>query len=156
MGEGERRLCISSGQACNVDRRASDFNVLGDELCNFRRERREGGRRCVGKGERRRRRSVSGLRRAWQGQTAVEAVIAVERGYELHVGRERANVAVRDPRAWTRGEVGMAKRLRQALDLQRGVALGRVERPFGERLVDFAPDRGEGLTLIDVAICRWE
>ena len=36
----------------------------------------------------------------------------------------------------------MKKRLRQARDLQGGVALGRVERPFGERLVDFAPDRG--------------
>src|SRR5208337_2336903 len=101
--EGERRVSVSSGRPCNVDRCASDFNVLGARLCNLRRERREGGRRCVGEGERRRRRGegVSGLRRAWQGQTAVEAAIAVERGYELHVGRERANVAVRDPRAWT-------------------------------------------------------
>ncbi len=41
------------------------------------------------------------------------------------------------------GEVGVAKRPRKARDLQGGVALGRLERPFGEHLVDFAPDRGE-------------
>ena len=81
--------------------------------------------------------SVSGLRRAGQAQTPLEAVIAVERGDEFHVRRERPNIALRDL------EVGMGKRLRQARDLQRGVALGRVERRFGERLVDFALDRGE-------------
>jgi hypothetical protein len=52
------------------------------------------------------------LRRAGQAQTSVEAVIAVERGDDFHVGRERPDVAL--------GElvVGVAKRPRQALDLQ--------------------------------------
>jgi hypothetical protein len=53
------------------------------------------------------------------------------------------------------GEVGMAKRPRQARDLQRGVALGRVDRPFGDRLVDFAADVAR-LTLVAVEICRLE
>ena len=139
LGEGERRVSISPGQACNVDRRASDFNVLGARLCKFRRERRDGRPGGMGEGEGRRRRGegVSGLRGAGQAQMHVEAMIAVERGDEFHVRRESANVAVREL------EVGMAKRPRQARNLQRGVALGRVARPFGERLVDFAPDRGE-------------
>ena len=64
-------------------------------------------------------------------------MIAVERGDEFQVRRERPHVAPLEL------EVGLAKRLRQARDLQNGVALGRVEGPLGERLVDLAPDRGE-------------
>ena len=144
MGEGERRVSVTSGRTCNVDRRASDFNVLSARLCNFRRERRDDWLRGVGQGQRRRRdKRVSGLPGAGQAQTAVEVVIAVERRDEFRVRRESANVVLRDPRARTRGEVGVAKRPREAGDLQGGVAPGRVDRPFGERLVDFAADRGE-------------
>jgi hypothetical protein len=116
---------------------------------NFLRQRRDDRLRGVGEGERRRRRGgrVSVLRGAGPARAPVEAVIAVERGDEFQVRRERAHVAVLEL------EAGMAKRLRQALDLQSGVALGRVERPFGERLVDFAPDCGGASA---VAICRWE
>ena len=56
MGEGERQISVSSGQTCNVDRRASDFNVLGARLCNFRPERRKCG---LGVGESERRVSTS-------------------------------------------------------------------------------------------------
>ena len=35
VGEGVRRLSVSSGRICNVDRHASDFNALGTESCNF-------------------------------------------------------------------------------------------------------------------------
>jgi len=31
-----------------------------------------------------------------------------------------------------------------------------MERPFGERLVDFAPDHSEADLSSAVAICRWE
>jgi hypothetical protein len=50
------------------------------------------------------------------------------------------NVAADGPGLDGPREAGMAKRLRRAREVQSGVALGRVERPFGERLVAFAPD----------------
>ena len=47
-----RRLgSLSSDQPCNIDRRASVFNVLGARLCNSWQERREGSLGCVGEGE---------------------------------------------------------------------------------------------------------
>jgi hypothetical protein len=39
--------------------------------------------------------------------------------------------------------VEAVKAVERSKDLQRGVALGRVDRLFGVRLVHFAPDRGE-------------
>jgi hypothetical protein len=136
MGEGERRVSVSSGRTSNVDRRANDFNVLGTKLCNFRREnRRLGG---MGEGERRRRCDrASGLRRTGQAQTSVKAVIAIERGKDFHVWPERPDIAPLEL------EVGIGQRLRQARHLQGDVVLGRVDRPFSERLVDFTADRGE-------------
>ncbi len=47
-----RRVSGSPEPPDDVDGRASDFNVLGTRLCNFRRKRREG-RLGVGEGERR-------------------------------------------------------------------------------------------------------
>ena len=123
----------TSAQACQ-----EIVLLSGLEVTHFRRDRRDGGRRGVAQGERRRRGKIaSGLRGGGQAQTRVEAVIAVEHGDEFHVWRERPDVALR------KLEVGIGKRPRQARDMQGGEALGRVERPFGERLVDFAPDRGE-------------
>ncbi len=99
---------------------------------------REGELGGVGEGERRTRRGqrVCGLRDRGQALAPIEAMITVERGDEFDVWREGANIAAREL------EVGMAKRLGQARPAGRRGA-GRVERPFGERLVDFAPDRSE-------------
>ena len=66
----------------------------------------------------------------------VEAVIAVERGDDLHVGRERPYVALLEL------VVRMRERLIEARDLHAGETLGRVEPPLGDSGVDDAPDGG--------------
>ena len=62
-------------------------------------------------------------------------MIAVERGHDSQIGRDRLEFAKLD-----RG-LGEPQRLHQPRHLHLGETLGRVEPPVGERPVDFAPHR---------------
>jgi hypothetical protein len=104
----------------------------------------------LGQREKRRRgKSVPGLRYMGELQAPVEAVIAVERSEELHVGPERPDVPPLDP------VVGVGKGLRQARGLQADVAVGRLERPFGERR-STSRRTVPRLTPKALATCWWE
>jgi hypothetical protein len=62
-------------------------------------------------------------------------MIAVERRNDPQIGRNRLQFAKLDR------SLGKSQRLHEPGDLHLGETLWRVEPPFGERSVDFAPDR---------------
>ena len=62
-------------------------------------------------------------------------MIAVERGNDPQIGRDRLQFAKLDR------SFGKPQRLYEPRDLHLGETLRRVEPPFSERSVDFTPDR---------------